>query len=862
MGVSRFLLLAMLVSPALAQDPGPGIARELASARAGYISDVRYQLDFDLVENSDTVRGEAIVSFTLPDGSLPVQPVVLDFDGHELEEVLVNGVPQKVRLVHNHIVVTTENLDPGRNQFRARFASRVAPTGTPLSVFRDKVRGEEFLYTLVVPADAHRLFPCFDQPDIKAIVDLRLTVPPNWVAIANSAAKDGEPHIQPDGRKRYEFEDTPRLSTYLVAFAAGPFSEVIGPVAGGNKMRLFVRRSALNGLEASSLFSMHQRSVRWLERYFDQPYPFGKLDIVLVPGFPYGGMEHAGAIFYRESALFFDHAPTQSELVRRSTLIYHEVSHQWFGNLVTMRWFDDLWLKEGFATFVGYQLLDALEPERNAWLRFQQRVKPTAYRVDATHGTTPVYQELPNLADAKSAYGPIVYNKAPAVLRELHERLGPKEFRNGVRLFLSRHAYQNATWSDLVDALQRASGRDLGRWSERWILTAGMPRVSVDWSSNADGEIDRFEILQEAVQGGAGAWPLRVEMLWVEASGETRMVEIETDQARTALTDVVGQREPACVLLNPRDVAYGQFVLDPKSQQYCLRQLASETDPLRRAVALGSLFDSVREAELAPARLAELLIDLLAAERDPLTQASLLGPLSTILRRYLHEADRRRLTTAVVTTLMAGLHEGREGLELQTFRFLARQSAADSVLALCRELLAERSPVPGLELGQQDRYLALAALIAAGQAGKWRDAMTGAKTPSGAAKYAFTAQAAGADAGTKQRYFETYLQPGEPPEQWMQASLANFHWQGQGELTLPYLRKALDQVHWVKANRKIFFMPAWINAFVNGHSDPEALRIVEEFLTDHPDLAPDIRLKILQSVDGLRRAVAIIARWQ
>ena len=862
MEVHRFLLMAMSAAPVLAQDPDPGISRELAAARVDQVTDVRYQLDFDLVEGSDTVRGEVIASFTLAADTPPTNPVVLDFAGHDLADVAVNGVPQAVEITHNHAVITAENLNPGRNQFRARFASRVAPTGTPLSVFRDDARDEEFVYTLVVPADAHGLFPCFDQPDIKAVVDLRLTVPAKWTAVANAPAKDGGPRITADGKRRYEFEDTQPLSTYLIAFAAGPFVTVDGPEVNGSPTRLFTRSSKLNEVEAEPIFSMHRRSLEWLERYFDQPYPFGKLDIVLLPGFPYGGMEHAGAIFYRESALSFDHTPTESELVRRSTLIYHEVSHQWFGNLVTMRWFDDLWLKEGFATFIGYQLLDALEPARNAWLRFHQRVKPRAYRVDATRGTTPVYQQLGNLADAKSAYGPIVYNKAPAVLRELHERLGATAFRDGVRLFLSRHAFGNATWSELVSALAQASRRDLGRWSERWILTAGMPRVSVEWSADADGTVTKFEVVQEPVQGGDLAWPLRVEVLWVEESGQTRELEVETHAARTDVPDLVGQPAPASVLLNPGDVAYGQFALDPTSQDYWLRQLPREADPLRRAVALSSLFDSVRESELDPARLATVLIELLREERDPVTQASLLAPLSTILTRYLQGGQQRDLSEAGVSTLMDGLREGRAGLELQTFRFLALHSDADPVLTLCDELLAGRSKVPGLELGQRDRYLALAALIAAGQGDKWRESMTGANTPSGAEKYAYTALAATPSSASKRRYFETYLQPGEPPEQWMQASLGYFHWPGQRQLTLPFLRQALDQTSWVKEHRRIFFMPAWIDAFVNGHSDREARDIVEEFLSSRDDLDPDIRLKILQSLDGLRRAVEITERWR
>src|SRR5690606_27837709 len=262
--------------------------------------------------------------------------------------------------------------------------------------------------------------------------------------------------------------------------------------------------------EADRVFAMHRDSAAWLAEYFDTPYPFPKLDIVLLPGFPYNGMEHAGAIFYRERSVVFEHEPNASELFRRSTLIYHEVSHQWFGNLVTMAWFDDLWLKEGFATFMAYKVLEDLEPERRAWLRFHQRVKPLAYAVDRTAGTTPIWQAVGSLADARSACGPIVYNKAPAVLRELEARIGEEPFARGVQRFLKRHAFGNARWQDLVAAIEDAARLPGSRWSERWVLGKGVPRVWVEWSV-ADGRIAAMSVHQRGADEGE-TWPLNVEV--------------------------------------------------------------------------------------------------------------------------------------------------------------------------------------------------------------------------------------------------------------------------------------------------------------------------------------------------------------
>jgi aminopeptidase N len=462
-----------------AQDPELGISRALAVERRQAIQALRYELALNCKAGGDSVSGNVRISFDLA----VARPLVLDFAGTSVAELRVNGAATAARRVHDHLLIPELALRVGRNEITASFVAPVASTGTSLTVYRDARTGEEFVYTLLVPADAHGLFPCFDQPDLKARFALTLEVPAAWTAVANSPL--ASPLVETGDGRRFVFRDTDPLPTYLFAFAAGPFTVLPSPDERKPSMRLFVRNSRIDELDPRSLFAMHRRSAEWLGDYFARPYPFAKLDVVLLPAFPYGGMEHAGAIFYRENALVFDHVPTENELIRRSTLIYHEVSHQWFGNLVTMEWFDDLWLKEGFATYVAYAALEALEPEYNAWLRFHQRVKPDAYRIDITEGTTPIYQELDNLADAKSAYGAIVYNKAPAVLRELQGRLGERAFRAGMQVFLERHAWGNARWSDLVQSLEEASDSDLTEWSRRWILARGMPTVRARW--RADG---------------------------------------------------------------------------------------------------------------------------------------------------------------------------------------------------------------------------------------------------------------------------------------------------------------------------------------------------------------------------------------
>jgi len=851
--------LGPVVTPAGFTDPDMGIGRSLAETRANNVSKVRYQLRFQIAKGMAAVRGQVTARFTLKSA----QPIVLDWDGPPLSDVALNGESANARKVANHLVFTGGVA--GENSIHATFTSKVAPTGTPLTVYRDKTDGAEYYYTLVVPADCHRLFPCFDQPDLKAVYSLSVEAPESWKVIANGMGgvfHPGKPSAP--GNLVHDFVSTKPLSTYLFAFAAGPFQELEGPSLkidgrSGVPLHAYVRKSKLDKFETKLLFEMHRDAVHWLGDYFAYPYPFQKLDMVLLPGFPYGGMEHAGAIFYRESALVFEQAPTEGELSRRSTLIYHEVSHQWFGNLVTMKWFDDLWLKEGFATFMGYTLFETLEPGKHAWLRFHHRVKPRAYAVDGTSGTTPVYQELANLADAKSAYGAIVYNKAPAIIRELNHRLGPSTFQRGLQLFLKEYQFANATWRDLVKSLETASEESAAPWSNRWILAAGMPRVRARWSKSGD-TIASLHVHQESVQGDAGTWPLQLEVMLLDADGSHRKTKIVADDADTRLPEFEGQAAPACVLLNPGDIAYGQFLLDETSQAWLIDHVQDIRDPLVRAVAMSALYETVREAQLNPARYADAALRLLEIETDAGTHAWLLSTLSTSLRRYMPatlSAPRLAQLSGVLRTQLAGKVDG---IKTQTLRALMRMCTDPQAMAICESAAQAKAPAKGMIIGKRDRFLAATALVGAGRGQKVLDQVVAAFGDEDVAREAFIAAAANPSA--KAEYFAAYSKLDDPPEQWMSSSLGSFHWPGQHKSTLPFLRSALDRVEWVKKNRKIFFMPAWIDAFVNGHSSQDALDIVREFLAErHDDLSIDIRRKILQSLDHLQRSVEIKKRW-
>ncbi|HEY8256055.1 MAG TPA: M1 family aminopeptidase, partial [Gemmatimonadales bacterium] len=485
-------MLALLTA-ALLQATGTGsppvtrgVSLALARHRAATIADVRYDLHLDLTA-LDSATGRVRVRFRYDSTG----DVALDFRGRRIVGAAANGTAIDRPTVSNgHPTIPGRMLRRGENELEFRFVADIAPAGASVIRSHDPTDGSDYLYTLLVPADASQLFPCFDQPDLKARVRLSLTAPDSWLTVANGPAASAD---TTRGRITTRFAETRPISTYLIAFAAGPWHRA-SSTENGRTINAYVRRSRAREADLDSLLSLNRRALDWMERYFGRPYPFEKFDFVLAPAFPFGGMEHPGAVFYSEDGFIFRERPTLPRRLGRLSTILHEAAHQWFGDLVTMRWFDDLWLKEGFATFMASKALATLEPEAGAWKTFYLGNKPSAYAVDQTKGTRPLWQELDNLDQAKSNYGAIVYNKAPSVLKQLEYLVSDTAFQSGVQHFLERYAYGNADWRDLLGAIGEAAQRPLDGFGRDFMLRPGMPVVEQRLTVH-DGRIARLELV-------------------------------------------------------------------------------------------------------------------------------------------------------------------------------------------------------------------------------------------------------------------------------------------------------------------------------------------------------------------------------
>jgi aminopeptidase N len=850
-------------------DPQPGVARELARFRAAHYSNVRYALQVSVYPGEEMMKGSEEVRVNL-DGE--VDQLVLDWRTAAVKQgqaqarvwdIVVNGHEVKdAREASDHILIPGAYLAKGENVVRLKFESPISTSGSAVTRYLDREDKSEYIYTLFVPSDASTAFPCFDQPDLKARFQLNLATLTAWKAISNTDAD-----ISTSGTNSlWHFRETEPISTYLFAFAAGPFAEFKDETS-QIPMRLFVRKSKAESArkELTEVFRLHRDVLNFLAGYFDFKYPFPKYDIVIVPEFAYGGMEHAGATFLREERILFPTDPTANDLAARAEVICHEAAHQWFGDLVTMRWFDDLWLKEGFATFMAYKAIEKILPQQNAWKVFYQRTKPGAYTTDVTKGTTPIFQEIPNLSAAKSAYGNIVYLKAPSMLRQAEFFLGADKFQQAIRAFLKEHAFSNAEWADLVRAFELSSGRKLDEWAAAWVKRRGLADVRVRWSVDRAGRINHLTLTQTDVLKEGGAWPIRVKLLLAHEEGAPETLDVTLSSVgETSVKDAIGKRRPSFVFANYEDYGYGRFLLDEKSREYVLSKLGTVRDDFLRALLWGSLWDSVREAELAPSAYLELAIKLIPQERDEVTAQGVLTRVQTAYNRYLSSTERKLIAPRLEQMLnLRMMNAETAGLRITSFRAFQSIAMTEAARETLKKILRGELKIPGMLLRSRDRFDIITALLARDDrdALPLLEAQSKADTTDDGRRYAYAAAAAGNDAATKKKYFDAFTTDPKLPESWIEASINPFNSIQQAELTLPYLDSALSELPRLKRTRKIFFVNGWLSAFIGGQCSERAQSTVQTFLQRESALDRDLRLKVLEVSDNLERCVRIRGKY-
>lgn len=825
--------------------PGPGVSLRLAEERVARVSHLHYELHFDVPESqAGAVTGRVTIRFDLTDSSLPL---ALDFAGPQdaITAGRLNGREARPGYAVDHLIIAPPDLRTGRNEITLEFRSADAPLN----------RNPEFLYALFVPARARQAFPCFDQPDLKARYTLSLETPAAWEAITNGAETGRE---RRGSRTVLRFAQTQPIPTYLFTFAAGKF-RIDAAERNGRQFRMLHRETdaAKVARNRDAIFDLHAGALDWLEEYTGIPYPFGKFEFLLVPSFQFGGMEHPGSIYYNASALLLDESATQNQKLGRASLIAHETAHMWFGDLVTMRWFNDVWMKEVFANFMAAKIVNPAFPEINHDLRFLYAHYPAAYDVDRTAGTNAIRQPLENLNEAGSLYGAIIYQKAPIVMRHLEMLLGADPFRSGMREYLKAYSFGNATWPELIAMLDRRTPDDLAAWSRAWVEEAGRPTITTEL--NTDGQaVTSLALIQKDPYEARG-------LLWTQPLSVTvgsRRDGVATQQRITGPRMPVavagpGPAIPLYVLPNSDGVSYGNFVLDPASRAHLLTALpASE---VARGSALVMLWEEMVDGRIGPQAMFDALLAALPSEGNELTLQRMLGYTQQAYWRWIPTEYRVNRASHLEKVLRAGLHDAKTpSLKSAWFNALRGVAVTPETLAWLESIWSKKSSVPGLVLAEPD-FITLAQELALRGVTKsatiLEEQIARTENPDRRARMVFVRPSLSQNLKERDAFFAQLKDPvNRRREAWVLEGLGYLHHPLRAASAEKHVQPSLEMLREIQRTGDIFFPKRWLDATLSGHRSLAVANEVTAFLAALPEGYPDrLRRVILSAADDLFR---------
>lgn len=846
--VSLNILIAIMTTSCAAKmlSTDQGIPWALAEHRSATISDLRYHFTLDIPASaSEVITGTSRISLNWDDPS--AQPLVIDFllPQQRVNSVLVNGVQTNWQAVNDHIVIPASALNSGANSVDLNFIAGDEAFN----------RRENFLYALFVPDRAHFSLPLFDQPNLKGRVTWEATVPEQWKVIANGPEASASTQ---NGRTHFTFLETEPMPSYLFALAAGVFERETAQI-NGRTFNMYHRETDEDKVARNrdDIFRLHATTLDWLEDYTQIDYPFQKFDFVLIPSFQYGGMEHPGGILYRQASILLDETATQNQMLGRASLIAHETAHMWFGDLVTMNWFDDVWTKEVFANFMAAKIVNPSFPEVDHELRFLTAHHPTAYSVDRTDGANPIRQPLENLRFAGMLYGAIIYQKAPIVMRHLENRVGEELFREGMREYLSTYAYGNATWPDLIAILDARSEEDLAAWSQVWVEEADRPTITI-FREDGDVVVEQYD---PANRGRV--WPQTLEL---------RIGSIENHEPLTIELGSQAQRlsvlaNAEFILPNSRGVEYGAFVLDAQSQAYLLANINNLNTPLLRGATWVTLWDQLLEGRLAPNLFLQTALDALAIEQDELLVSRVLSYTSAVYWNYLSTAERLRWSPEIENLLWSQVMSERSRSGRSSFYSAYRSLAiTDEGLARLQRLWSGDEQLADLPLSELDQIalasgLAIKGVINAEQI--LSEQQTRIENPDRLARFKFVRDSLSADPVLRTAFFESLrIESNRDREAWVIAGLNNIHHPLRAAESIDLIAPALNMITEIQETGDIFFPGRWLDSTLGGHNSVEAAQAISHFLDTTPDLSPRLRLKVLQSADGVFRSARLVNGWE
>jgi aminopeptidase N len=836
------------------------LTREEARERARLLEVASYDVELDLTDGAGapgegTFRSTTTVRFGCRQ---PGAATHLDLTAPAVRSVVLNDrelAPAEV-FDGNRIVLTGLKAD---NVLVVDADAAYMRTGEGLHRFVDPVDASVYLYTQFETFDAHRMYACFDQPDLKATFRLTVQAPRDWVCVSGGAVEQ-----RPDegAAGTWRFAETPRMSTYITALVAGPYASVHDE-HDGIPLGLYCRRSLAEHLDADELFTVTKQGFDFFHRVFDYRYPFGKYDQLFVPEFNAGAMENAACVTFLEDYVFRSKV-TDAAYERRAETVLHEMAHMWFGDLVTMRWWDDLWLNESFATYMA--VLSQAEATRwtNAWTTFANSEKTWAYRQDQLPSTHPVAADMTDIEAVKVNFDGITYAKGASVLKQLVAWVGQDAFLGALRTYFVRHAFGNTVLADLLSVLEEESGRDLSSFSGEWLETAGVNTLRASFETGADGTFTSFAVLQEAPE----QWPTlrshRVAVgLYDLVDGglvRTGREELDVLGARTEVPALVGRPQPHLVLVNDDDLTFAKIRLDERSLATLVEHVGRFTESLPRALCWAAAWDMTRDAEMAARDYVRLVLAGIGGESDIGVVQSLLRQAQSAVTLFADPAwtpEGRALLAAAAYDAVQAAEPGSD-LQLAWARALGTLAASDEQLALVRGLLSGDRTVEGLAVDTDLRWHLLMRLVVLGLAGEDEIAaeLDRDRTAAGE-RHAAAARAARPDAAAKAEAWRLAVEDETLPNAVQSAVISGFVQSEQLELLEPYVERYFDVVDEVWRTRTAemaqnvvvgLYPTLLVSSDVLDRTDAHLAR-------EGVDLPPALRRLLLEGRDGVARAL-------
>ncbi|MEU3572275.1 aminopeptidase N, partial [Kitasatospora sp. NPDC036755] len=845
--------------------PGKNLSRDEAQQRASILAVDGYQVRLDVTSAPDraagTFRSTTTVTFRC---SQPGADTFLDLLAPAVRSVTLNGRALDPATAYDGARVHVDGL-AAENVLTVEADCAYSRTGEGLHRFVDPVDGETYLYTHYEPADARRVFANFEQPDLKAPFTFTVTAPAAWDVWSNAAHES----VGAEGEARtWEFAPTKPISTYLTAVVAGPYHVVRDhyrrDLADGTALEIplsaMCRKSLAPHFDAEEILGVTKLGLDFFHEEFDYPYPFGKYDQAFVPEYNIGAMENPGCVTFREEFVFRSKV-TDAAYEGRANVILHEMAHMWFGDLVTMRWWDDLWLKESFADFMGsYGLIGARTRYSSAWVTFANQRKAWAYRQDQFPTTHPITADIRDLEDAKLNFDGITYAKGASVLKQLVAYVGSEAFFEGARRYFKRHAFGNTELGDLLEVLEETSGRDLKSWAAAWLQTSGVNALTPQVTTDAEGRITELAVLQD----GEVLRPHRIAVGLYDRDADgalvrTGRIELDVTGSRTVVTEAAGLPRPALVLLNDEDLTYCKIRFDEESLETLRAGLGDIREELSRALTWSAVWNLTRDG-LMPARdYVALVLRFAGQEGNIGVLQSLHAQVKTAVDLYADPAWRGEGGRLLADGALRELREAVPGSDHQLAwaRFLAQTAGGAEHLGLVRGLLSGSARIDGLKVDQDLRWSLWLALAAAGQAGDEElDAELAADNTASGKRHHTQSLAARPTAEAKAAAWSAVIDSDELPSALVEANTAGFSIPSQRDLTALYAAPYFKLLERVWADRTIEIAMRIVGGFFPiAQADEQTLAGADAWLAGHPQAAPALRRLVLERRDDLARAL-------